>query len=286
MKKQNEGVTASNLKRLDDSVASYLSNLKSQNLELRHQRRLILGKSDKDPTISLNNTVIEKDQQVRVERPKTQSVGKRVASVLEQTLNRESPLPQFQREATSKMEAAKSEEKSRNFLQKHSTAQQVDDYGITFNNQRIVPKEYVDQAKDRMKALADFKLRITTFRLKRMQKSQRKDQSSLLLPIHSSPLQTKPFFGRNFTINRSYLTRDTFPVVFPSYGITPDRFDSTMNKTFFTYSKFDPIEDRPTVQVDREYHRKQNELNQFNEALARTKGMRRGKLQLLNAKLV
>lgn len=82
-----------------------------------------------------------------------------------------------------------------------------------------------------------------------------------MLPIHCKSLDKRPYYGRNFTINRSFLHRDTFPVVFPSYGITPDRYDNTMSRTSYFYQTYNPIETRPTVQVDREYHRKKNELN-------------------------
>ena len=60
------------------------------------------------------------------------------------------------------------------------------------------------------------------------------------------------------------MVRDTFPIVFPAYGITPDRYAS-MNKTSYVYPKFDPLEERVTHEVDRSFHNKKNELNPFNE---------------------
>lgn len=60
--------------------------------------------------------------------------------------------------------------------------------------------------------------------------------------------------------------KDTFPTVFPSYGITKDSFKS-MNKSGFEYFSYKQIEERQTTQVNREFHLVKNELNQFNEAL-------------------
>jgi hypothetical protein len=76
-------------------------------------------------------------------------------------------------------------------------------------------------------------------------------------------------FGRNVTINRSLRVKDTYTSIFPSYGISPDRFETTMRKSFYKGNKGEAL--------NKEYHCKSTEEKRYLEEWLKTVNMRRGR---------
>ena len=82
-------------------------------------------------------------------------------------------------------------------------------------------------------------------------------------------IKTTVRFGRNVTINRSLRVKDTYPSIVPSYGISPDRFETTMRKSFYKGNKEEPL--------DKEHHSKSTEEKRYFEEWLKTVNMRRGR---------
>ena len=75
-------------------------------------------------------------------------------------------------------------------------------------------------------------------------------------------------------MNKALFQRDTFVNVFPWYGVVPDNLNSTEQKDKFTYDDFNFVEQKKTVDMDKTFYSKLDEIKIFTEDLLKTANMR------------
>jgi hypothetical protein len=75
------------------------------------------------------------------------------------------------------------------------------------------------------------------------------------------------------TMNRNLGIKDTFLSLFPSYGVTPDKQESHLRRTFI-YDDFNEGEGAKTTSLNRTYFVKRDEMKRYTEELLKTKNMR------------
>ena len=76
----------------------------------------------------------------------------------------------------------------------------------------------------------------------------------------------------DFTLSRTMQVKDTFMSVFPNYGVQPDEKES-LNKTFYAWNAWNPIEQKETAKVDKSNFFKLDEFKVYTEELLKAKNM-------------
>jgi hypothetical protein len=67
--------------------------------------------------------------------------------------------------------------------------------------------------------------------------------------------------------------KDTFMSVFPGYGVSPDITRTNYMKQH-AYNEWNALEGKRTIEVDKRFHNKLDEVKYFTECLLRTADMR------------
>lgn len=76
----------------------------------------------------------------------------------------------------------------------------------------------------------------------------------------------------DFTMSRNMMVKDTFMSVFPNYGVQPDEKES-LNRTFYAWSPWNPIEQKETAKVDKSHFNRLDEFKIYTEELLKAKNM-------------
>lgn len=78
----------------------------------------------------------------------------------------------------------------------------------------------------------------------------------------------------NPVINKSLMLKDTMINVFPSYGIIKDQLQRTENRDQLVYNDYNQLEQRKTVDLNRDHFYKWDDFKKYTEELLKTKNMR------------